>query len=76
MSIIEKLDGDVPDDVCHWIVEYHWEGDDRDLTPLQAMQMAIKEMSVGHRWLVTHVRSGLKWSIDPSRKEVVEVVTR
>lgn len=62
--------GDAP----QWIVELHWEFDDRDLTPLKAVQEAAKEMKNGHCWIVTHVRSGLKWSIDLGRQEVIEVI--
>jgi hypothetical protein len=72
-SLRDKLDGDVPDDVPHWIVEYHWEGDERYLTPLQAVQKARKEINEGHSWLVTHIRSGLQWSVALDRQEVVEV---
>jgi hypothetical protein len=63
-----------PDDVPHWIVEMHTEFDQRDLTPLQAVQMAASKIRQGHCWIVTHVRSGLKWSVCLAREEVVEVV--
>ena len=73
-KLIEKLDGDIPWDVPHWIVEMHDEFDQRDLTPLQAAKMAARDIMKGHRWHVHHVRSGLSWSIDLGREEVVEVV--
>jgi hypothetical protein len=68
------LDGDIPWDVPHWIVEMHTEFDDRDLTPLEVAKKASCEILEGHCWLVTHVRSGLKWSVCLGREEVVEVV--
>jgi hypothetical protein len=63
-----------PDDVPHWIVEMHSEYDQRDLTPLEAVKKAASEIKTGHCWIVTHVRSGLKWSIDLGQQEVIEVV--
>jgi hypothetical protein len=71
------LDGDdkVPNDVPHWIVEMHNEFDDRYLTPLEAARRAASEIKDGHCWTVTHVRSGLTWSVDLGRGEVVEVTT-
>lgn len=58
----------------HWIVEFQTEYDDRNLTPLEAVQKAASEIKQGHGWIVTHVRSGLKWSVDLGRQEVIEVV--
>jgi hypothetical protein len=63
-SILDRSD-EVPDDVPHWIVEMHNEFDERDLTPLEVVQRAAKEINEGHCWIVTHIRSGLKWSVDP-----------
>jgi hypothetical protein len=71
----DKLDGDVPDDVAHWIVEFHCDFDDRDLTPLQAAHKAYTEVAHGHHCKVTHVRSGLQFSVDLLRDEVIECVT-
>ena len=68
-----KLDGDVPSDVPQWIVEFYWESDERGLTPMQAVERAVKETRDGHCWIVMHVRSGLVWSIDLGRREEVEV---
>src|SRR5262245_5773305 len=69
----QKLDGDVPDAVAHWIVEFHDEFDDRDLTPLEVAQRAYAAMPHGgHCCVVTHVRSGLQWSICLARQEVVD----
>jgi hypothetical protein len=73
-DIQSKLDGDVPDDVAHWIVEYHHEINDRDMTPLLAVRDALKGLTNGHCWTVTHVRSGLQWSVNLARSEVVEIV--
>jgi uncharacterized protein YecA (UPF0149 family) len=76
-SLQDALDGDVPWDVPHWIVEFHWESDDVDLLPLPAAQKALAEISQrpGHWCVVTHVRSGLQWSVDLTRQEWFEVVT-
>jgi len=65
---------DVPFDVCHWIVQMQAEFDQCDLTPLQAVQLAAREIRRGHCWIVINVRSGLTWSVDLGRGEVVEVV--
>jgi hypothetical protein len=65
--------GEIPDDVPHWIVELHEEFDERDLTPLEAVRRALREMK-GHCWTVTHVRSGLWWCVCLEREEVVESV--
>jgi len=75
-TLQSKLDREdlIPDDVPHWIVEMHSEFDDRDLTPLAAVRRSVGEMRQGHCWLVTHVRSGLTFSVDLGRGEVVEVV--
>jgi len=73
-SILDDEDR-TPSDVPHWIVEMHTEFDERDLTPLQAVQKASQEKMQGHCWLVTHVRSGLQWSVCLEREEVVEVTT-
>lgn len=75
-EIQNKLDGDVPPEVPHWIVEFHSELDDRRLTPLEAVKQAIKEVRCGHCWTVTHVRSGLMWSVDLERLETVELVVK
>jgi len=72
-NLQDKLDGEVPDEVPHWIVEFHWEGEQRDFTPMQAVEQAVKEMRNGHCWTVTHVRSGLTWSIDFGRREEIEL---
>jgi hypothetical protein len=73
-KIRDALDGDVPDDVPHWIVEFQIEFDDRDLTPLLAAKRAYDAiLRSGHCCVVTHVRSGLMWSIALSRQEVVEI---
>jgi len=74
-SLRSKLDREdlTPDDVPHWIVQLHNEFDQRDLTPLQAVRMAAAEMKQGHCWIVTHVRSGLMFSVDLGREEVIEV---
>lgn len=64
-----------PWDVPHWIVELHGEFDERDLSPLEAVRRALREMQ-GHCWKVTHVRSGLKWSVCLEREEVIEVTTK
>ena len=61
-----------PDDVPHWIVELHNEFDERDMTPLEAVRKTMREMS-GHCWTVTHVRSGLMFSICLEREEVFEI---
>jgi hypothetical protein len=66
-------EGEIPNDVPHWIVEMHTEFDERDLTPLQAVKKAAGEIKDGHRWTVTHVRSGLMWSVCLGREEVFEI---
>jgi hypothetical protein len=76
MQLQDKLDGDVPRDVPHWIVECHCELDGRDLTPLEAVRQAAQEVGRGHCWLVTHVRSGLTWSVNIERGEAIEVKTK
>ena len=77
-NIQDVLAGDVPWDVPHWIVESHHEFDDCNLTPLEAVRQAAREIGEGHCWLVTHVRSGLKWSVNLNLRsgpeEVIEVV--
>lgn len=75
-KLLDKLDGDVPWDVPHWIVEFHTEFDQRDLTPLQAVRMAAREIGLNHGWRVIHVRSGLEWSVDLGRQDVIELVTK
>jgi hypothetical protein len=67
------LENDVPDDVAHWIAEFHWESDERDLTPMRAVREAIQEIYKGHCWKITHVRSGLRWSANLERNEVIEI---
>lgn len=69
------LAGDVPDEVCQWIVEFHAEIDKADLTPLQAVRFAAMQITRGHSWLVTHVRSGLTYSVNLGSKEVIEIDT-
>jgi hypothetical protein len=75
-NLQSKLDREdlIPDDVPHWIVEMHNEFDERALTPLQAVKKAAGEINNGHCWLVTHVRSGLTWSVDLGNEDVIEVV--
>jgi hypothetical protein len=72
-NIQDVLDGDVPWDVPQWIVEMHTEFDECDLTPLEAVRKASREVMDGHCWHVTHVRSGLRWSVCLEREEVFEV---
>jgi hypothetical protein len=71
-SLLDREDL-TPDDVPHWIVELHAEFHERDLAPLEAVRRALHEMQ-GHCWKVTHVRSGLTWSVCLERQEVIEVV--
>jgi hypothetical protein len=75
-NLRQVLAGDVPDDVCEWIVEFHAELDERDLTPLQAVRLAVAQIHQGHSWVVQHVRSGLEWSVNLERNEVVEIATK
>jgi hypothetical protein len=70
-SLLDR-DDKTPDDVPHWIVEMHDEFDERDLTPLEAVKKALREMS-GHCWIVTHVRTGLRFSVCLEREEVIEI---
>src|SRR5262249_38876764 len=72
----DVLDGDVPDDVPEWIVEFHIAFDQCHLQPLQAALLAYAQLNDGHTCLVTHVRSGLQWSIALDRRETVEVTDR
>jgi len=67
--------GEIPDDVPHWIVEMHAEFDERDLTPMEAVKRAAQEIRQNHCWHVIHVRSGLEWSVDLGRGEVIEIET-
>jgi hypothetical protein len=71
--IQDILDGDVPDDVPQWIVEFHDENDDPNMTPLQVARRAFQEIQSGHSCKVCHVRSGLKWSINLKTGEWFEV---
>ena len=73
-NLRDLLDGadKIPDDVPHWIVESHHEFDERDALPLNLVKQAAAEVTDGHRWIVCHVRSGLEWSVDLGREEVVE----
>jgi hypothetical protein len=64
--------GDEYEDAPHWVVEFNWDSDDRNLTPLQAARLALKEIHHGHSCMVYHVRSGLQWSVCLERSEVVE----
>jgi hypothetical protein len=75
-NLRQVLAGDVPDDVCEWIVEYHAELDECDLTPLQAVRRAVAQIHQGHGWVVQHVRSGLEWSVNLERNEVIEIATK
>jgi hypothetical protein len=72
-TLRDVLDGDIPNDVCHWIVEFHDELDERNLTPLQAAHRAYPNIARGHSCRVTHVRSGLEWSVDLLTDEVIEL---
>jgi hypothetical protein len=73
-SIRDKLlETDIPGDVPHWIVEFHAEFDDPDLTPMRAVRLAIQNIYRGHCWTITHVRSGLMWSVDLERNECFEI---
>jgi len=76
-TILDREDK-TPDDVPHWIVESHTEFDERDLTPLDAVRRAARMVSTngGHCWHVTHVRSGLCWSVCLERNEVVELLVK
>jgi hypothetical protein len=73
-SLLDNEDR-IPNDVPHWIVESHHEYDQRDLTPLQAVTLAVSEIRENHCWRVIHVRSGLQWSVCLKRQEVIEIVT-
>jgi len=73
-AILDRED-EVPWDVPHFIVEMHHEFDERDMTPLEAVRRAAREIK-GHCWLVTHVRSGLRWSVCLEREEVVELAEK
>ena len=65
-----------PGDVPHWIVEYHNEFDERDMTPLEAVKRAAAEIRTSrHSWTVYHVRSDMQWSVDLGSEEVFETVT-
>ena len=70
-SLLDRED-QIPDDVPHWIVESHHEFDERDALPLDLVKRAAAEIKEGHCWLVVHVRSGLQWSVDLGREEVIE----
>ena len=70
-SILDRSDL-TPDDVPHWIVEYQNEFDERDALPLDLVKRAAAEMKNGHYWIVCHVRSGLQWSVDLGKEEVLE----
>jgi hypothetical protein len=73
-KLIDILDGDIPDDVAHWIVDFHDEIDERNLTPLQVAERAFREIERTRRCTVTHVRSGLMWHVDLRKGEVFEIV--
>jgi hypothetical protein len=74
-TLQKSLDGDVPTDVPHWIVEFHDEFDERDMTPVQAAQRAHAAIFGGvHCCTVTHVRSGLRWSVDLGKQGAEEVI--
>ena len=77
-KIKKILDGDIPDDVCHWIVEFREELDDHGLklTPEQAASVAFMSIKRDPVALVTHVRSGLTWDvrIRDGKTEVTEVI--
>jgi hypothetical protein len=74
--LADVLDGDVPDDVPHWIVEFHDEvGDDEcDLTPLTAAEAAYREIEQSRYCTVSHTRSGLMWDVNLKTGEVIEIV--
>jgi len=74
-SIRDILDGDIPSDVPQWIVEFHDENDDPNLTPLQVAGQALQNTRRGHGWHVCHVRSGLEWSVDLETGDVIETCT-
>jgi hypothetical protein len=75
MSLAKKIiNGDVPDDVCHWIVEFRDELNEPDMSPLEAANVAFHatlKRRVAH---VTHVRTGLQWFVNMKTREVIEVV--
>jgi hypothetical protein len=75
-SIQNWLDGDTPWDVPQWIIEFHSELDDPNLTPLRAVRQALTEIQTGHCWIVCHVRSGLTWSVNLEREEIIELATK
>jgi len=65
-----------PNEVPHWIVEYHNEFDERDMTPLEAVKKAAAEIKTSrHSWMVYHVRSDMQWSVDLGHEEVLETRT-
>jgi hypothetical protein len=64
------LEGDEPDPVL--VVN----PDLKDLTPLSAVQKAVKEMREGHTWTVKHKPSGLMWSVDLESGKVTEIDER
>jgi hypothetical protein len=69
-----KLDGDIPDDVPHWIVEFHLEFDEPDQLPLNVARRGFVTIPTsGHCCVVTHVRSGLRWSVDLKTNEWLEI---
>ena len=62
-NIKQFLDGEVPDDVCDWIVEFHCEFDDENLTPRGAFVEALHELRKNPVAIVSHVRSGLMFDV-------------
>lgn len=76
-DIRDILDGDAPfGSAPHWIVQFQVDFDERDMVPLDAAEQAYGLLKDGHTCLVTHVPSGMMWSIDLARREIIEVVTR
>lgn len=73
-TIREILDGDVPAEVPHWVVEFDWECAEPNLTPYEAAERACMAlMMFGGNFRVTHPRSGLAWDVNLKHKKTVEV---
>lgn len=73
-SIQEVLDGDVPPEVPHWFVEFSWDCDEPNLTPIEAVERALLSLAIsGGPFLVSHTRSGLMWFVNMERREAIEV---
>ena len=69
-DIYSILAGDVPDDVAHWLVDFHMEFDDDVISPQQAAVMAFKQVVRNPIGLITHVRSGLTWHLGIRNGEI------